>query len=312
MRLPDGFRAGHFTDREGWTGCTALLAPEGSVAAGEVRGGGPGTRESDLLSPATSTPGPQAVLLTGGSAFGLAAADGVVRWLEERGLGYPTPAGSVPLVTAGVLFDLMLGSAKARPGPDDAYAACEAAGPEIEGGSVGAGTGATAGKLLGPGGWTKAGLGVARIDAGDAEIVAVAAANPFGDIVDADGSVLAGVWDDVGYVRSVDLVLGGRMPRRPVGENTTLAVVLTDARLDKTQAWLVARAMSSGVARAVQPSGTAVDGDLAICMASGAVEADPLVVSVLAAEAVAEAIRDAARSATSAPECPSLRDRMVL
>ena len=282
------------------------------MAAGEVRGGGPGTRESDLLSPATSTPGPQAVLLTGGSAFGLAAADGVVRWLEERGRGFPTIAGRVPLVTAGVLFDLMLGSPAARPGPDDAYAACEAAGPELERGSVGAGTGATAGKLLGPAAWTKCGIGAARIEAGDAEIVAVAAANPFGDVVDADGSVLAGVWEEAGYIRSVDLLLGGRLPRPPVGENTTLTVVLTDAQLDKTQAWLVARAMSAGTARAVSPSGTAVDGDLSICMASGSVEADPLVVSALAAEAVAEAIRDAARSATGAPGCPSMRDRIEI
>src|SRR6266576_1907316 len=116
--LPDGFSVGHWTDREGWTGCTVLLAPEGCVAAAEVRGGGPGTRESDLLSPAANAPGVQAVMFAGGSAYGLAAADGVVRWLEERGVGYPTPAGIVPLVAGAIVYDLALGDPRARPGPE--------------------------------------------------------------------------------------------------------------------------------------------------------------------------------------------------
>src|SRR3954470_20840635 len=154
VALPPGFACGHRTDVDGLTGCTVLVAPPGAVGAGEVRGGGPGTRESDLLSPATSTAGPQAVLLTGGSAFGLAAADGVMRWLEEAGRGHPSPAGRVPLVSAAVVYDLVLGDPTARPGPDDAFAACAAAGAIVERGSVGAGMGCTAGKLLGPGAWT--------------------------------------------------------------------------------------------------------------------------------------------------------------
>src|SRR3954471_19614256 len=181
VSLPSGFSCGHWTDPVGRTGCTAVLAPPGAVAAGEVRGGGPGTRESDLLSPATSTAGPQAVLLTGGSAFGLAAADGVVRWLEAHGRGHQTPAGRVPLVSAAVVYDLLLGAPDARPGADAGHAACAAAGPVVERGSVGAGSGCTVGKLLGPGAWTRGGLGAAAVDAGAATVVAIAAANPVGD-----------------------------------------------------------------------------------------------------------------------------------
>ena len=308
--LPDGFRAGHATDRDGWTGCTVLLAPPGSVGSGEVRGGGPGTRESDLLSPATSTDGPQAVLLTGGSAFGLAAADGVVRWLEARGVGHPTPAGPVPLVAAAVVFDLLLGSAAARPDAAMGLAACDAAGAAIERGSVGAGTGCTAGKLLGPAGWTKGGLGAARAQAAGATLVAVAAANPVGDVLDADGSILAGAWRDGGYVRTADLLREGMPPPLGGRQNTTLVCLLTDAVLTKTQAWIVARAASAGVARAVSPSATAFDGDMTFCLASRRVEADPGVLSALAAEVTAEAIRDAIRSANGAPGCPSAFDRV--
>src|SRR4051812_11603295 len=177
VALPSGFACGHWADLEGLTGCTVLFAPPGAVGAGEVRGGGPGTRESDLLSPATSTAGPPAVLLAGGSAFGLAAADGVVRWLQQAGRGHAAPAGRVPLVSAAVVYDLMLGSPVARPRAEDAFAACGAAGPVVERGSVGAGAGCTVGKLLGPDGWTRGGLGAASVPAGDATIVAVAAAN---------------------------------------------------------------------------------------------------------------------------------------
>jgi L-aminopeptidase/D-esterase-like protein len=303
-RLPPRFAVGHWSDREGWTGCTVVLAPEGAVSSCEVRGGGPGTRETDVLSPASASIGAHAVLLTGGSAFGLAAADGVVRYLAERGIGFATHAALVPLVAAAVVYDLALAT-DARPGAEQAYAACLAASGSPERGSVGVGTGCTVGKFLGSGCWTKGGFGVAATDlAGGAMISALAAA-----IVDEDGRVLAGMWRDGRYVRAADVLQEGAQIARPWREGTTLVCVLTDAVLTKTQAWLVARAASAGVARAVVPSATALDGDVAYCMASGEVEADPVAVSALAAEVAAAAIRDAVREATGAPGCPARSDR---
>jgi len=308
--LPEGILVGHWTDREAWTGCTAILAPEGAVAAGEVRGGGPGTRESELLTPAASTPGVQAVLFTGGSAFGLAAADGVVAHLAERGLGYPTPAGVVPLVPAAVVYDLALGDGAVRPDAAAGRAAAAAAGTVVERGSVGAGTGATVGKLLGLEAWTKGGLGLASERLGEATVAALAVVNAFGEVLGERGEVLAGPWEDGGYRRTVALLQAGRAPRRPEGrEATTLVCVMTDARLSKTEAWLVARAAGAGVARAVDPAATAVDGDLAVCLATGRVPVEPIGLSAVAAHAVAAAIRDAVREATSAPGCPSAADR---
>jgi L-aminopeptidase/D-esterase-like protein len=305
--LPPGFVVGQWSDREGWTGCTAVLAPDGCVSAAEVRGGGPGTREGDLLGPASAADGAHAVLLTGGSAFGLAAADGVVRYLEERRIGLRTRAAVVPLVAGAVVYDLALGSAGARPDAGAGYAACAAAATEVERGSVGAGTGCTVGKVLGPDCWTKGGLGLASIEIGDgATVTALAVVNAFGEVLAEDGSVLAGVRRDEGYVRTAELLLEGVRPRRPWRESTTLVCVLTDGTLTKTEAWRVARAASAGVARAVIPSATSFDGDVAYCLASCRVDVDPFVVAALAAEVVAAAIRDGVRSATGAPGCPAL------
>jgi L-aminopeptidase/D-esterase-like protein len=308
--LPEGMLVGHFTDREAWTGCTVVLCPPGSVGSGEVRGGGPGTRESSLLSPAAAAPGVDAVVLTGGSAFGLASADGVTSWLAARGVGYQTPAGPVPLVAGAVVFDLLLGGRhERRPDAAAGQAACEAAGRELARGSVGVGTGCTVGKLLGPQGWTKGGFGAATLDVDGATLTALAAVNPFGEVVGADGAIIAGVWRDDRYVSTRELLLDGVRPWRTAREATTLACVLTDAALSKAQAWVLARAASAGIAHAVRPSGTAVDGDAAFAIATGAVEADPLALGALVADVVAEAIRDGVRQATGAPGCAAARDR---
>jgi L-aminopeptidase/D-esterase-like protein len=310
LLLPEGVLVGHWTDREAWTGCTVILAPDGSTAACEVRGGGPGTRESDLLTPAASAPGANAILLTGGSAFGLAAADGVVRFLAEREVGFRTRAGLVPLVAGAVVFDLALGAAERRPGPDEGHAACAAATRELERGSVGAGTGCTVGKLLGPAGWTKGGLGFAgRTLAGGGKVAALAVVNAFGEVVAEDGTILAGTWQNGAYRRTVDLLARGESPLRPWRESTTLVCVITDAELTKTQAWLVARAASAGVARAVDPAATAFDGDVVYCVATGRRPLDALTVAAVGADVTAAAIRDAVRQATGAPGCPSGSER---
>jgi L-aminopeptidase/D-esterase-like protein len=308
--LPEGVTVGHWTDRRGWTGCTVILAPEGSVVACEVRGGGPGTRETDLLGPAASAPGANAVVLSGGSAFGLAAADGVVHRLEEQGAGYRTRAGVVPLVASAVVFDLALGDSGARPGPAEGHAAAEAATRDVERGSVGAGTGCTVGKLLGPDAWTKGGLGFAgRTLAGGGAVSALAVVNAFGEVLAEDGSILAGAWRDGDYRRTVDLLARGESPHRPWRESTTLVCVLTDAALTKTQAWLVARAASAGVARAVDPAATAVDGDVVYCVATGRKDVEGLTLAAVAADVTAAAIRDGVRQAAGAPGCPSAAER---
>lgn len=305
--LLEGFTVGHWTDAEAHTGCTTILAPEGSVAAAEVRGGGPGTRESELLQPSASVDGVDAVLLTGGSAHGLAAADGVVRWLVEQGRGYVTAAGRVPLVSSAVVFDLALGESTTRPGPDDGYAACVAASRAVERGSVGVGAGCTVGKLLGTDGWCRGGLGFAACELRDGtRVQALVAVNAFGDVLGEDGSVIAGARRDGGFPGTVELLREGTSHRRALRESTTLACVLTDAVLDKRGAWLVARSATAGTARAVSPAATSVDGDMTFCLASGARDADAFAVAAVAADVVATAIRDGVRSATGVPGCPAL------
>ncbi len=322
LPLPAGFRIGHWTDRDGRTGCTVVIPPPGARGGVDIRGGGTGTREIETLSLLANAEGPTAVLLTGGSAFGLAAADGVVRWLEERNFGRPTPMGVVPLVPAAVIYDLMEGAAGRRPGPDDGYAACDSATAAVpQRGPVGAGAGAAVGKLLGRERSTRGGVGYAATVLADGAIVAaLAVANAFGDVIAEDGSVLGGPHDDSGHrVRTADLLPGMPVPAvtplipvTPVpgsdGEgvegNTTLVCVFTDASLDKRSCAIVARMASAGIARAVDPVFTPVDGDVVFCVASGS-EPPPVpglaaswaltVLGSVAATVTAHAIRDAVR-----------------
>jgi L-aminopeptidase/D-esterase-like protein len=307
--LPEGVRIGHWTDRDAWTGCTVCLLPAGSVAACEVRGSAPGTLNTDLLRPQSVGAGANALLLTGGSAFGLGAATGVSRWLEERGVGFETPVARVPLVGAAVVYDLGLGDATVRPGADEGYAACEAAAAEFECGSVGAGTGCTVGKLLGPQNWTKGGFGAASLAlAGGGTVAAVAVVNAAGDLIGEDGLVLAGQRRAGGYMSSAEALRSGVAIRWSWGEATTLVAVFTDVALTKAEAWMCARAANAGVARAVSPVWTALDGDTVFCASTCAVKGDPLTVSIAAAEVVADAIRHGVIAATGAPGCPALAD----
>ena len=302
---PAGFRIGHWTDEVGRTGCTVVIAPEGTCGGVDVRGGGPGTRETDVVSPLAGTDRVSAVMLAGGSAFGLAAADGAMRWLEEQGIGYPTPAAVVPIVPAAIVYDLAEGDAAARPTAESGYAACEAAGEGVPvRGRVGAGTGTAAGKVLGRGAATPSGVGYAAARGGfGATVAALAVANPFGDVVAADGAVLAGARGD-GDPRTADFIAAldrAPSPEELESRNTTLVCVMTSASLDKAGCARVARAASAGVARAVEPVFTDVDGDVVFCLASGQGEMagrfELIQLATLAARVSAEAIRDAVTSA---------------
>jgi L-aminopeptidase/D-esterase-like protein len=315
--LPAGFAAGHWTDEDAATGCTVVLAPpDGAVASGDVRGGGPGTREIDLLNPIANAARVHAVLMTGGSAFGLAAADGVVRWLERHGRGYDTPGGLVPLVPGAVVYDLITGDPARRPGPAEGEAACEAATDDPLLGSVGAGTGTAVGKLRGREFAVKSGVGMAKqhLPQG-AKLSAIAVVNAFGDVIGEDGKVLAGTRaDDGSFIGSTKLIR--TRPIEPPSfrrgeplENTTLVCLMTDAELTKTECGIVAKMAQAGMARAVDPVHSQFDGDVVFALASGtAPRVEPFVIGVVGAALTSEAIRDACRGATSLHGIPALSD----
>lgn len=318
----DGLEVGHHTLAERPTGCTVVLTgPEGAVAGVDVRGGAPGTREIALLDPVNHVQKAHAVVLSGGSAFGLDAATGVVRFLEERDIGYPTRVAKVPIVPAAILFDLGVGGKpNVRPGADCGYAAAKAAtgGPVAEG-SVGAGAGATVGKMGGRGRSMKAGIGTASIRLDDGLVVAaLVAVNAIGDVIDpATGRVVAGVRgeDGRGFADARVLLRSGsarrrRPPAESDRESTTIGVVATNARLTQVEAKKMAMMAHDGYARAISPAHMPGDGDLIFSLATGTFdgEAELSVVGALAAEAMADAIVRAATQATGVAGIPALRD----
>ncbi|MCU1355640.1 MAG: peptidase DmpA [Acidimicrobiales bacterium] len=280
----EGIRVGHWTHLADRTGCTVVLFPAGTTASAEIRGGAPATRELDLLVPERLVDRVDAVLLTGGSAFGLAAADGVVTWLADAGIGYPTPAGPVPIVPTLALYDLSVGSATTRPGPKQGRAACAAAeAGRIPLGLAGAGTGCTVGKWRGPDAARPGGLGSATCRAGDLVVSALVAVNASGDVLPV-GAMPAG------------MVLpseGGAEPVQPFG-NTTIGVIATNGRFDKAGCLLLAQSGHDGMARAIFPSHTRSDGDALVAAATGAVDASIDQARVLAIAAVEAAIRTVA------------------
>jgi L-aminopeptidase/D-esterase-like protein len=292
-----GIRVGHATNRAAATGCTVVLPPPGTIGSGEVRGGAPGTRETDLLRPGMLVEEVDAVLLTGGSAFGLAAAHGVVAWLEERGLGFDAGVARVPIVPAAVLFDLGIGDASVRPEPRDGYAACEAAREAVEEGSVGAGTGATVAKVHGPEGAVKGGVGTASERDGDLVVGALFAVNAVGEIIGEDGEPLAR-----SRVAPRDQPTG--WPPVP-GTSTVIGVVATNARLSKTRAHLLAVAAHEAFASAVRPAHTLWDGDTVFTLATGEVEAAQDTLERLAEGATARAIRRGVQTATGVAGIPA-------
>ncbi len=297
-----GLTVGHAAAAGRPTGCSVVLCPQGVVAGVAVRGGAPGTRETDLLRPENTVQQVHAVLLTGGSAFGLDAAGGVMRWLDERGHGLAVGPARVPIVPAAVLFDLWLGDARIRPTADTGYAACEAASTAAPAqGKAGAGLGASVGKLFGIQRSSPGGIGTACVQVGALRVGALVAVNAIGDVLDDDGQVLAGARsaDGQGWVRSTDALLAGAGPTHVMaGMATTIGVVATDAVLTKAQATTLAAHAHHGLPRAVSPL-TPNDGDTFFALATGTAGrgADLTALGAMAAEAVTRAIRNAVRAA---------------
>ncbi len=301
-----GLAVGHAAAAGRPTGCTVVLCPQGVVCGVAVRGGAPGTRETDLLRPENTVQQVHAVLLTGGSAFGLDAAGGVMRWLDERGHGLAVGPARVPIVPAAVLFDLWVGDARIRPDASTGYAACEAAttSPPAQG-KAGAGLGAMVGKLFGPARAMSGGIGSASVRVGSLTVAALVAVNAIGDVVDETGGVLAGArsTDGTGTVGTTQALWAGAGPEHVMaGMATTIGVLATDAVLTKAQATQLANLAHHGLARAVSPL-TPHDGDSFFALATGGSghSGDLVALGAMAAEVVARAIRNAVLAAAAEP-----------
>jgi L-aminopeptidase/D-esterase-like protein len=315
----NGIRVGHWTNLEAGTGCTVVLFPEGAVAGVDIRGGAPGTRETSLLDPTCVIDKVHAVLLSGGSAYGLSAADGVMRWLEERGYGFDVGVARVPIVPTAILFDLPIARADVRPDAAAGYAACEMASAEpVAQGTVGAGTGASIGKVLGFANATKGGLGSASVRLeGGLIVAALVAVNAFGDVIDPSTQrILAGARnpDGAGFADSMACLarendgLLARVAEQRFGQNTTLAIVATNAALSKHQATKVAQMAHNGMARVIRPIHTMLDGDAVFALSLGKAQADVSLLGELAAEAVSKAIVNAVLTAEPLGGLPCARD----
>lgn len=286
----DGLLVGHWTDPEARTGCTVVVCPPATVASGEVRGGAPATREFALLAPTNTVQHVDAVVLTGGSAFGLAAADGVMSWLEGQGRGFPSAPGPIPIVVAMGLFDLGVGDSSIRPGTEEGRAAAERAGTgRFATGLVGAGTGATVGKWHGPDAARPGGLVSATMTAGEVVVSALVAVNAYGAIDDGTS-----VGDPGPPVRPAEASSGvdepGAEPAPGFG-NTTIGIVATNATLTKSGCHQLAQSGHDGLARAVLPAHTVADGDAFVALATGAVDAGAMHLRLLAQQTVTRAIR---------------------
>jgi L-aminopeptidase/D-esterase-like protein len=311
-----GVKVGHFAESGRPTGCTVLLFEKGATAGVDVRGGSPGTRDTELLNPVNTVQKVQAILLAGGSAFGLAAASGVMRFLEEHRLGYAVGDVIVPIVPGAILYDLELGDAKIRPTAESGYKACKAATAQrVAEGNVGAGAGATIGKMFGMKQAMKSGLGSSSIRVGNTGIVvgAIVAVNAVGDVVDPkSGKIIAGARkpDGSGFMDSMARIREGYSVRIDAATNTTIGVVATNVALDKAQATKVAQMAHDGLARTIYPVHTPSDGDTIFAVATGEqpARANPGAIGALAAEAMAQAVLRAVMNARGIAGLPSYSD----
>lgn len=308
-----GIKVGHYTDKEGVTGCTVILCEQGAVAGVDVSGSAPGTRETDLLHPGNLVEKVHAIVLSGGSAFGLDAASGVMKYLEERGIGHETGAGKVPVVPAAIIFDLAIGDPRSRPGAEEGYQACLAAtDTKVAEGCVGVGMGAVVGKILGMERATKSGLGTASEEiAGDVVVAALVVVNALGDVIEPNaGKIIAGPrrLDGNGFLSTSELLKSGQFKGTLLSTNTTIGVVATNAQLNKEQANKLARMAQAGIARTIEPCCTMYDGDALFALSSGERKADINVLGSVAAEVVAKAILRAILQAETVTGIPAVKD----
>jgi L-aminopeptidase/D-esterase-like protein len=307
-----GIMVGHYSDTEGVTGCTVILCEGGAVAGVDVSGSAPGTRETDLLRPGNLVEKVHAIVLSGGSAFGLDAASGVMRYLEERGIGHETGAGKVPIVPAAIIYDLNIGSSKARPGAEEGYQACLCATDgQVAEGCVGAGTGAVVGKILGIGRATKSGLGTSSQElTGGVVVAALVVVNAVGDVVESKtGRIIAGVRhpDGNSFLSTATLLKRSDFSPSLSPSNTVVGVVATNAQLGKEEVSKLARMAQAGIARTIYPYCTMYDGDVLFALSLGKKKADINVLGSVAAEVVATAIARAVLKAETMGGIPAAR-----
>ncbi len=313
-------RVGHFTDMRRPTGCTVVLFDNGAVAGVDVRGSAPGTRETDLLQPVNTVQRINALVLSGGSAFGLEAATGVMRYLEEKGQGFHIGSVVVPIVPAAILYDLNVGDPKIRPDAAAGYAACQAASnSHLAEGNTGAGAGATVGKFFGFKSAMKGGIGTASLQVGTSGLIvgALVAVNAVGDVIDRQGNIIAGALSEDGqHFRDTvagiasGALLDGSKEHAKGGANSTIGIVVTNAAMSKTEMSKVAQMAHDGFARSINPVHTTADGDTIFAAATGTAraKADISTIGILAAEAMATAVRRGVLLATTVPGYPSCRD----
>lgn len=308
-----GIKIGHAQNLEGATGCTAIICEDGAVAGVDVRGGGPASRETELLKPVNMVQQIHCVMLSGGSAYGLAAGDGAMQFLEERGAGFDVGVGVVPIVCGASLFDLVVGDAKCRPDKAMGYEACKVAGTNEPGeGNVGAGTGASIGKFLGPDRMMKSGLGIYAVQLGQVQCGAVVAVNALGDVIDYDtGKRIAGILsEDKTSLASTESIMYQEIgkQRNVFSGNTTIGCIITNAILTKNQANKLASIAHNGYAKAISPVHTSADGDTIFVMSTGEVEVGPDALGALATEVMARAICRGVKAAESAYGLKAAKD----
>lgn len=309
----DGIEVGHAQDAEAGTGCTVVLCREGATAGVDVRGGAPATRETDLLRPENTVQTVNAVLLSGGSAFGLDAASGVMAYLEEAGCGFDTGVARVPIVCAASIFDLAVGNPQVRPDKNMGFMACKAAVAEglVEEGCVGGGTGASVGKLLGPARAMKSGVGTQGWRIGELQVAAISVVNAVGTVVDGGGKTLAGVVSVDGKqalqpAEAIQELMAGQV--NPFAANTTISCIVTNTKLTKAQATKIASSAHDAYARSIRPVHTSNDGDTIFVLATGKVPAEQDVVGVLGTDALEVAIRRAVLKAHADYSLPCCSD----